>query len=356
MYCRWLNMFLVLFVACLAHAPSHGREVEGVKLGTKNQWVELKLRIAGKNLISALAVDRTNGDIYILPNAGAVHSRRGSQGIWKSTDQGQTFIQMTKDAVTGGGWNSFCIDMDLEKSGRLAVFPMYGHGGMTLDGGKTWQAFAPVKAPHGADYGSVDWSDPKAQTVFCNSHEASPGLNVSLDGGKSWRPLDLPRSSTIGVIGAKTLIQHGGKKWMRSSDGGNTWEAGQGNGPRSKVVRKLKGTFYLLSNGRVMVSKNACQSWKIQGEAAPDVDAWAGPWFGKDENHIFVVGLKGIFETRDGAATWRKAADLPGKLKGKFGNRSRSFRQGPNFGYDPAKDIMYIAMLGVPAYRFERGE
>ncbi|MFC1582684.1 hypothetical protein ACFL4W_04020 [Planctomycetota bacterium] len=348
-----IRVFLIMLVfVCMTGAGPRARGTKGAPLGTKGEWVKLEIKTAGQNLVSALAVDRTNGDIYILPHAGTVHSFKGSQGMWKSTDKGVTFTQVDKTAVTGGGWNSFCIDIDLEQTGRLAVFPMYGTGAMTLDAGKTWQKFGEVK-PRGSDYGSVDWSDPKAQTVYCCAHEAEPGQHVSFDSGKTWAVLAKPGCVSIGVLASKTLlVSHNGLQ--RSTDAGKTWTGVKGTSPRSKVVRKFNGKFYFLTNGRLLVSEDEGLNWKIQGIAAPDIDAWAGPYFGKDENHILQVGPKGVYETLNAGKTWALVTTLPDTYKGKFGDRSRSFRNGPNFGYDHVNNIMYVAMLGVPCYRFER--
>ena len=67
----------------------------------------------------------------------------------------------------------------------------------------------------------------------------------------------------------------------------------------------FKGAVYWVGAEGLIVSKNKGQTWQIQGTA---VDAIMGPFFGKDENHIVVVGFKGIFETTDGGNQWKMSA------------------------------------------------
>lgn len=319
------------------------------KTGAK-EWVEIDLKVAGKKaFLTALAADRTNGDLYTLLHYGAPHTK-GSQGLWKSTDHGVRFTRVDGGAVGGGGWNAFSIDLDPEGK-RLAVFPMYGPGALTLDAGKTWRPIG-----EHFDYGSVDWSDPAAQTIMATHHERKPGMRVSVNGGKDWKPLEFPDRDVLGVLGKATLLHGNYASIRRSIDGGQTWSKVHDKPARSRAVRVFKGNAYFLTDAGVLVSSDNGATWTIRGTAPPDPDAWIGPIFGASENHLLIAGPLGIFESTDAAKTWRLAAALPPAYKGKFGDRNRAWANGPHLGFDPAANVFYSCLANQPAYRLERGK
>jgi hypothetical protein len=49
-------------------------------------------------------------------------------------------------------------------------------------------------------------------------------------------------------------------------------------------------------------------TWAIQGK---EVECSFGPYFGKDEMHIVVVGKNGFFQTSNGGREWEQVAPLP---------------------------------------------
>lgn len=69
----------------------------------------------------------------------------------------------------------------------------------------------------------------------------------------------------------------------------------------------FKGAVYWVGAEGLIVSKNKGKTWQVQGSA---VDAIMGPFFGKDEKHIVVIGLKGIFETTDAGKEWTNVMPL----------------------------------------------
>jgi photosystem II stability/assembly factor-like uncharacterized protein len=322
--------------------------IPGAPRAGKDEWVELDLKVAGKKaFLTALAADRTTGDVYTLLHHGAPHTK-GSQGLWKSTDKGVTFARIDGGKIGGGGWNAFSIDID-PAGKRLAVFPMYGTGALTLDAGKTWRPIG-----EHFDYGSVDWSDPDAQTIMATHHERKPGMRVSTNGGNDWRPLGFPDRDALGVLDSKTLLHGSGAGIFRSLDSGQTWKKVHDKPVTSRAVRVYKGRAYFLTDAGVLVSDDKGATWQIQGTPPPDVDAWIGPIFGKSEAHLLVIGPKGIFESTDAAKSWNLVAPLPAAYKGKFGDRNRSWANGPHLGYDPDANMLYICLANQPAYRWER--
>jgi photosystem II stability/assembly factor-like uncharacterized protein len=352
MYCRSCLVVPFLFAMGIAVDQPGEKPIAdktaGAPLGEKGKWVELEIKVAGrKTFVTALAADRTNGDVYILPHYSAPHTK-GSQGLWKSADKGANFVRVDGGKVSGGGWNSFCIDID-PAGNRLAVFPMYGTGALTLDGGKTWRPIG-----EHFDYGSVDWSDPQAQTIMATHHERKPGMRVTMDGGKEWSPLEYSYRDGLGVLDGQTLIYASYNSLQRSTDGGKTWVKVYDRPARSRAVRVFKGTAYFLADAGLLVSKDKGATWNVQGTPLPDANAWIGPYFGKSENHILVVGPTGIYESIDAGTNWKLVTALPEAYASKFGDRSRSWSNGPNLGFDPDANILYICLANFPAYRYER--
>ncbi len=88
------------------------------------------------------------------------------------------------------------------------------------------------------------------------------------------------------------------------------------------------------------------KNWKEQGTA---VNVWLGPFFGRDEKEMVVVGKEGIFLTKDAGGTWRRAADLKPGAKG--------FSYNPNwfgcYAWDPVINVLYASAMGNPVFRLK---
>ena len=329
----------VLLLLVLADMPTAAED-------TKGQWVEISFDVEKKKAnVTGMVVDRTTGDIYTIANHGAPH-QGGGKGVWKSTDRGDTFARVDDGKVSGGGWNPHCIDID-PAGQRLGVFPMYGTAAITLDGGKTWRP-----CDRHFDWASVDWTDPEAKTILGTFHETKPGMRLSHDGGKTWQPLDFSYREALGLFDAKTLVVGRANGIHRSTDDGKTWTKVADVLPTSRALKVLKGTGYFLSEKGLLVSKDKGLTWAVQGTAIPDKTAWVGPYFGKDEKHIFVVGRDGVQETTDGGQTWKVVTPLPKPIAEK--EFKRNWGNGPCLGYDPNRDTFYISFPGSPMFRYQR--
>lgn len=301
------------------------------------QWVAISEGVTSKvkpewpGLTAGIAVDRTNGHVYMAVSG---------QGLWKSTDRGVTFERVDGGAVGGRCETGAAISVDPE-GGRLACFMLDGKSAWTPDGGKTWKACNDKS--RGFDYVAVDWTDPEARRMFGVRHESGEIGLLSDDSGATWKTIDKPWKS-FGVFDRQTLVCSRGKGIERSTDGGATWASVSDVTPTGRVMVAFKGTGYWLAEKLLLVSKDKGATWAAQGGEIP---AWFGPFFGKDEKHLVVVGKEGFMESTDAAATWKPAAPPPP-------DREYVGNWFPNWGWDPNANVFYASRMGKPAYKWER--
>jgi hypothetical protein len=99
------------------------------------------------------------------------------------------------------------------------------------------------------------------------------------------------------------------------------------------------------SNG-LIVSKDLGVSWQAQGVA---VNIWQGPFIGRDEKEMLVIGKDGAFVTRNAGEAWKHVAD--------FKPKERGFVFTPDwfgcYGWDPVNNILYASAMGNPVYMME---
>ncbi len=84
-----------------------------------------------------------------------------------------------------------------------------------------------------------------------------------------------------------------------------------------------------------------------------------GPFFGKDENHIVVVGRAGFSETTDAGKTWKTILPLkglesqldPGNM---IGGRSCKITWFDGFAWDPVGNVFYHSRMYDPARKCQR--
>ena len=262
---------------------------------------------------AGIAVDRITGDVFmIVPD----------QGIWRSSDHGESFARVDGGKIGGRCETGFSLNLD-PGGHRLACFMLDGPSACTLDGGKNWTAM--LGNGRGWDAASVDWSAKQPLNIFALRHESDGEIYSSPDLGKTWR-LKGKGFASVGIFDAATFVATKEKGIFRSTDGGGSWQKVSELQPAGRDTRILNGVAYWTSSEGLLASRDAGKTWAVQGKA---VECSFGPYFGKDERHIVVVGKKGFFESQDGGATWAEAAALP---KGFAVDRPGWFL---NAGWDP---------------------
>lgn len=312
--------------------------------GKSGQWVDISAKVIqslaseGKKIgypgkTAGIVVDRITGNVFmVIPD----------QGIWRSSDHGNSFTRIDDGKIGGRCETGFALNFDpLGK--RLACFMLDGPSGYTLDGGKTWQL---MKAnQRGWDAGSVHWSAEKTANIFALRHECGGEVYTSNEMGKSWK-LKGKAFASVGIFDARTFVATREKERgiFRTTDGGESWTKVSELQPAGDI-RILNGAAFWTSGKGLLESRDRGTTWSIQGE---EVECSFGPYFGKDEMHIVVVGKKGFFQTANGGRQWKQVAPLPPEysvtIPGWF----------LNFGWDPRADIFYASRMGKPAYKYQR--
>lgn len=276
---------------------------------------------------AGVTVDPATGDVYmVIPD----------QGLWKSTDQGETFARIDGGKIGGRCETGFALNTD-PAGKRIMGFMIYGSSAATDDSGKTWTA---SKTSH-LDFGAVDWHA-TGKCFLALRHENGGLLTLSSDGGQTWK--DLQKGFThVGLFDARTLISSRGKGLVRSDDGGETWSSVSDVTPTGSVMQVRGGIGYWATADGLLASSDNGKTWKVEGEPIAFV---IGPLWGKKEGHMIVVGKKGIFETTDGARSWKLAAPLPSGFS--VGG------VGPNYAWDPHRNIFYASSMGKDTLRYRR--
>jgi hypothetical protein len=312
--------------------------------GKRGQWVDISAKVIqslvseGKKIgypgkTAGIVVDRATGDVFmVIPD----------QGIWRSSDRGDSFSRIDGGKIGGRCETGFSLNFDpLGK--RLACFMLDGPSGYTLDGGKTWQSM--LGNQRGWDAGSIQWSAEKTANIFALRHECGGEVYTSNEMGKSWK-LKGNAFASVGIFDAMIFVATREKEQgiFRTTDGGNSWVKVSELQPAGRDIRILKSAAYWTSAKGLLVSKDRGQTWQLQGS---EVECSFGPYFGKDEMHIMVVGKNGFFLTADSGREWQQVAPLPPDynvtIPGWF----------LNFGWDPHANIFYASCMGKPAYKYQ---
>ncbi len=289
---------------------------------------------------SGVVANRLNGELTIKVVGG---------GLWRSSDQGKTWQRVDNDTISGRDETGWATSADQNAPNRIASFSLDGTAGWAPDG-RSWKRFTSLG--RNWDFGSVDWSAETPKTIIAAKHETSPPgeVYVTVDGGATWKQLSIYISenrggrSMLGAMDATTLIYSKGDGIYRSTDTGATWTQVSTQTPQTRIPVLFQKTHYLGTSTGLLVSKDKGATWQTQGTK---VDIWQGPFFGRDEKEIAVVGKEGIFITKNAGETWTRVAALKPKQGG--------FVFDPNwfgcYAWDPVNGAIYASSMGNPVYR-----
>jgi photosystem II stability/assembly factor-like uncharacterized protein len=301
---------------------------------------------------TALALDpQTSGVIYMGTS---------KQGIWKSTDCGDTFAKVTT------GNNSEMVDRAWQR--ELIVDPidpqvMYARGEYTSDylykstnGGVDWDQLWPLYDPvlsKIVDYNThsgldVDPADHNhllmAFNTGCTGQYAPACLVESHDGGWTWTFLkvDADSSGRAWFVDSSTWLygpNNGGL--LRSSDSGLSWQVlansslGQVLSPR--IYRSKLGGFYLGAIAGVLYSPDGA-FWSM----IPNSDQSVHAGVTGDGNTVFMSARGICSKFGDNMQTYYTAPEADGKPWTPL--ESPGMEQGArDLAYDLDHNVLYSA-------------
>ncbi len=266
------------------------------------------------------------GDLSIVsaqPGSARVIVGVGKKGLFASDDSGVTW------AALGAGAGSALIDhiptaivYDPLDSSTFWESGIYGGTGgifKTTDNGQTFTRLGDIS--HN-DLISVDFSDPARKTLLAGSHEASQKLYLSKDGGATWDdigpqlPADSNFASAPQVIDASTFLLgscgygSGACGVFRSTDGGMNWTRAATQGAVNRVLWTSQKAFWwqLMGNDGVITSPDGA-AWTA---AAPGpVQTMTGPLSELPDGRVVALGQDHLLVTSDGKSWQPIGEPLP---------------------------------------------
>ena len=303
------------------------------------------------------------GTVVYNPNCGGVVINRLTgdaavnftlHGLWKTSDQGKTFVRIDQNTLSGRCAGAWSIQCDQNDPKRMAVFSLDGAAAYTTDG-TNWKRW--TTQGRNWDLGAINWDSPDAKVIFAARHEYNGGvLQLSKDGGETWEELSVKANMQytssgvmVGVIDSETLIYSNNNGINRSTDQGKTWTKVADATTRNKVAVMFKGVCYVGTDKGLLVSKDKGVTWETQGAS---IDILHGPQFGKDENTMVIVNTSGMYKSVDAGATWALISALTSR-PGQYSISDVSW-----FGryvWDPVNNTCYATAISHPVFKKELG-
>ena len=219
--------------------------------------------------LTAIAVDRHDADRLF----GVTHS----DGVWRSTDAGMTWEQVSNGLPRGEHGSLLPINaVEIDPVDGDVIYIGAHQGGRlfrTIDGGEIWAQVPTGLSRHGVTEIEVEASDPD-RLIVGFLHD---GIGRSVDAGQHWI------RATRGAIGSDVkslLVVHGsnatvlagtvGQGIFRTTDAGTTWAS---VGLRGQTVLGL-----------------------ASGPSQPDV--------------VYAAASRGLYRSRDAGLTWSRLRAL----------------------------------------------
>ncbi len=342
------NLFVFITVALLpAVARCQGSEpLAPQALMSKLKWRCVGPYIGGR-VVTVTGVPGNNNLFY----AGTVGG-----GVWKSTDQGTEWENITDGKLPGPSSSIGAVAVAAsdpkilyvgtgEADIRANVIPGDGIFKST-DEGKTWQ-YAGLREAHSISAVLIDPKDPNVVYVASMGHVFAPdpdrGVFKSTDGGRSWQKILFVDNNT-GAIGLvmdpnhpdlmyATMWQAERKPWgltsggagsgiYKTTDGGAHWTNISRNPGLPKGILGRMGVAIAASKpdvvysiiqakeGGVFRSDDAGATWKrvndemkLRQRAFYYMTIYADP---KDPNTVYAPEVDALFVSHDGAKTFTK--------------------------------------------------
>jgi photosystem II stability/assembly factor-like uncharacterized protein len=242
--------------------------------------------------IGGIVIDPRNSDIVFVAAEGSIWGPGGDRGLYKSTDGGETWKKVL-EISENTGVNNVVIDprrpdimYATSEQRRRHVFTKIGGGPesavyKSTDGGETWRKI--MKGMPKVDIGGmgidVSPADPDVVYVIMEAVDDKGGFFKSTDRGESW-----DRVSSYSSSG-----QYYNEIYCDPND--------------VNVIYSMETTS--------KVSRDGGKTWTDVGNDGRHVDDHALWIDHSDSRHLLIGGDGGIYESFDGGKKWDFKQNLP---------------------------------------------
>lgn len=298
--------------------------------------------------IGCVTLDPSNPDIVWVGTGENVSGRHVGigDGVYKSLNGGRTWTNV------GLGRSEHIARILVDPRDSNVVYaaaegPLWAAGGerglyKSVDGGVSWTLSLEINADTGVT--SVEFDPSNPDTLYAAAYQRrrsvasfvgggpDSGIYKSTDAGKSWRKLTvgLPKGDTgkIGlavsrldprVVYATVEATPDERGFYRSTDRGESWEKRNsyisgGTGPHYyQEIFADPNRFdrvYQMDPG-LRVTDDGGKTWRRVPEKSKHGDNHAMAFVAGDPDYILNGSDGGVYESRDGGATWRFFENLP---------------------------------------------
>lgn len=288
------------------------------------------------------------------PFTGDLYMGLMAAGIWKSTDQGETF-SLAVESEMGGEYAGF-FDADLDSPGRFVFFGADDDSLMTLDGGKTWKNLArPSKVSRGWNFGGIDWPNKVPTAILAVEHGAGARRFLSRDGGATVQAVSSGGSfddqndinTAVGVFDTSTFVTSDAKGIWRTTDAGATWTQVSDRASWGSQMMLRKGIAYFPTEQGLVMSKDEGLTWIQLGDTSVPFER--GPWFESDDI-IIAASAQGFYLTTDRGLHWSLIGPWPAGFydPGKTGLKLRNHSSAC---WDPIHHTAYVNDFNNAAHK-----
>ena len=300
----------------------------------------------GSYSIGTVVIDPHNSDV-VWVGTGENNSQRSvgfGDGIYKSSDGGNSWRRMGLERSEHIG--KILVDpRDSDVVLVAAQGPLWSDGGdrglyRTRDGGETWERILHVSEYTGITDAVFDPRDP--DVIYASSYQRRRHVGIliaggpestifkSTDGGDTWReieegltPVDRGRIglaispqrpdvvyATVPAAGDSSGFyrsENGGETWVRMSD----WVAGDPQYYQELFPDPHRFDRLVAEAVTMQITEDGGHTWEPMRARGVHVDHHYFGFDPDDPDHLFLGNDGGLYESFDGARTWRFFANLP---------------------------------------------